>query len=130
PPASFVKWTPSRVMVFAERLMFTNGGLQASRSAGIRSAQVLGRHASGACAAFASSGGGKVLIGVRNNGDLVGLSNHDAAERDAHVRRARGIIAQVRPTVKVTYRLCEEDGKLVLCSRIGRAGTDSGASAR
>ena len=53
-------------------------------------------------AAFASSGGGRILLGVADDVRLVGLTAPDAAARDAHVRRAQGIVSSVRPTVKAS----------------------------
>jgi predicted HTH transcriptional regulator len=72
-------------------------------------------------AAFATSGGGKMLLGVADNGDLKGLPTEDGSARDAHVRRAQGIVSQVRPPVKAGYRLAEENGCFVLCIEVDAA---------
>lgn len=48
-------------------------------------------------AAFATSGGGIILIGVDDDGNVVGLNE---ADRDGLYHRAQGIVRQVRPAVK------------------------------
>jgi ATP-dependent DNA helicase RecG len=71
-------------------------------------------------AAFATSGGGRILLGVADDGTLVGL---DAASADAVDRlrlRAQGIIKTVKPGVKANVNAATEDGKTVLCIQIGR----------
>jgi predicted HTH transcriptional regulator len=40
-------------------------------------------------AAFGSSGGGKILFGIADDGTLVGLSFADAAQRDLFLRASR-----------------------------------------
>ena len=66
------------------------------------------------CAAFGTSGGGLVLIGVNDNCELVGVDAPDDASRDKLVERAHGIAATVAPRLSANVRLAVEDGKAVL----------------
>jgi predicted HTH transcriptional regulator len=50
-------------------------------------------------AAFGSSGGGKILFGIADDGTLVGLSFADAAQRDLFLRRVQGVVSTVRPAI-------------------------------
>jgi len=50
-------------------------------------------------AAFASSGGGTILLGVCNNGDTAGLDGDTEEKRDALIHRAQNLIASVQPPV-------------------------------
>jgi predicted HTH transcriptional regulator len=71
-------------------------------------------------AAFATSGGGRILVGVADDGTLVGL---DAASLDAVDRlklRAQGIVKTVKPGVKAHIIAAAENGKTVLCIQVGR----------
>jgi predicted HTH transcriptional regulator len=58
-------------------------------------------------AAFATSGGGIILIGVRDNGSVAGL---DESERDELRLRAQSITSQVKPRPKVDVTLCYDGG--------------------
>jgi predicted HTH transcriptional regulator len=58
-------------------------------------------------AAFATSGGGLILIGVRDDGCVAGL---DEGERDKLRLRAQGIVSQVKPCPKVDVTLCYDEG--------------------
>jgi predicted HTH transcriptional regulator len=69
-------------------------------------------------ASFATSGGGRILLGVADEGTLVGLPCIDAVERDALARRAQGSVGGVRPTVNAAFVVGIEDGKVVLCIEI------------
>jgi predicted HTH transcriptional regulator len=69
-------------------------------------------------AALATAGGGRILLGVADDGRLVGLPAADGSARDAHMRRAQGIVGQVRPLVSATYLFAEESGNFVLCIQI------------
>ena len=71
-------------------------------------------------AAFGSSGGGKVLIGIADNGTLVGLNLADGAQRDAFLRRVQGVAAFVRPAIRIDQVFGVECDKTVLCLSIPR----------
>ena len=58
-------------------------------------------------AAFATSGGGLVLIGVGDDGGVVGLSESD---RDQLRLRAQGVVAQVRPRPLFDVTPCYDEG--------------------
>lgn len=66
-------------------------------------------------AAFATSGGGLILIGVDDNGNVVGLDEND---RDQLRLRAQNIVSQVQPRPKLDVTPCF-DGcfVLVVCIR-------------
>lgn len=74
-------------------------------------AHVLGKE----IAAFATSGGGRILIGVSDMGNCVGLEAADPSSRDRLVERAEGIVGTVRPMVNANVLLASESGKTVLC---------------
>jgi predicted HTH transcriptional regulator len=65
-------------------------------------------------AAFASSGGGIILIGVQNNGDVAGLDASNEEKRDDLLQRAQGLIASVQPPVAYQLALGHDDGASVL----------------
>jgi len=66
-------------------------------------------------AAFATSGGGLILIGVRDDGTIRGL---DENQRDKLYHRAQGIAYQVQPKVECDISLCfDEQFILVVCVR-------------
>jgi predicted HTH transcriptional regulator len=68
-------------------------------------------------AAFASSGGGCILLGVGNKGELIGLEQMDSAgERDALVRRIEGLThGLIKPGVTPFIAFALELGKIILC---------------
>jgi ATP-dependent DNA helicase RecG len=70
-------------------------------------------------AAFATSGGGQILLGVADDGSLVGLEPADAAAADKHRLRAQNIIKTVNPPVKAEILIGSENGRTVLCVRLG-----------
>jgi ATP-dependent DNA helicase RecG len=70
-------------------------------------------------AAFATSGGGEILLGVADDGSLVGLEPGDAAGADKHRLRAQQIVKTVAPPVKADILIGYEDGRTVLCIRLG-----------
>jgi hypothetical protein len=56
-------------------------------------------------AAFASSGGGLILLGVRDDGSVVGIPNADqAVERDGLSQRIAGICKAIEPPVRPRLR--------------------------
>ncbi|PSF30527.1 hypothetical protein C7H19_23740 [Aphanothece hegewaldii CCALA 016] len=70
-------------------------------------------------AAFATAGGGKILIGIADNGALIGLEAKGAIERDKLVERAKGIVRTVEPKVKnVNFKFAFEEDMIVLCLEI------------
>lgn len=69
-------------------------------------------------AAFASSGGGQVLIGVSDDGGLSGLTAEDGTARDKLVQRAQGVLRNVRPDVRAKLLFAIEEGKTILCIQI------------
>jgi predicted HTH transcriptional regulator len=69
-------------------------------------------------AAFATCGGGTILIGVHDNGDVAGLNAASEEERDDLIHRAQGIIRTVRPQVKYEIRLGCDEGELILVVEI------------
>jgi len=71
-------------------------------------------------AAFATSGGGDIFIGVDDNGDLVGVVSTTAMQRDALAERAHGIALSMKPVPKVEVLFAVEDEKAVLVLRVHR----------
>lgn len=70
-------------------------------------------------AAFATSNPGVILLGVANNGDLVGLSASTPEQRDSLVRRIEGICrGTVQPAITPTVAFAVEDDKVVLVIRV------------
>ena len=67
-------------------------------------------------AAFATSNTGTILIGVGNDGDLVGLEGmEDAQARDALLRRLEGICSgSIKPAVTPRATWAIESGRIVL----------------
>jgi predicted HTH transcriptional regulator len=65
-------------------------------------------------AGLASSGGGTILIGVENNGNVVGLSDQTEKIREDQVLKAQGVIRGVRPAVKFDVITAADEGKLIL----------------
>jgi len=67
-------------------------------------------------AAFATSGGGTILVGVSDSGELVGLPEADTAEgRDSLVRRVEGICkGPVKPAIVPSVKFAVQGGKVVL----------------
>jgi ATP-dependent DNA helicase RecG len=64
-------------------------------------------------AAFATAGGGMILIGVHDDGTVAGLSDVDT---DGLYHRAQRISEQVSPAVKHRVSLCHDGGiVLVIC---------------
>lgn len=66
-------------------------------------------------AAFATSAGGLLLIGITDGGALEGLPDCvSASARSELVRRIEGLGQSVRPAIVPTVRFAVEDGKVVL----------------
>lgn len=69
-------------------------------------------------AAFATSGGGRILIGIANDSSPAGIPIGDAATRDAMGLRAQNSINSVRPTAKTSIRLGVIGESLVICIEV------------
>lgn len=65
-------------------------------------------------AAMASSGGGRIYIGIDDNGDLTGIEVKTGEERDDFAERAHSIARSVRPVPKVSLQFAVESGHTVL----------------
>ncbi len=64
-------------------------------------------------AAFATAGGGLILIGVRNDGTVAGLNEADA---DKLYHQAQSLVDQVQPAVEHRVSVCYDQGViLVIC---------------
>lgn len=75
-------------------------------------------------AAFASSNPGKVLVGISDDGGLVGLPELVTAEgRDRLCRRIEGLCTNnVRPAITPIIKFAEEGGLYVLAIEVPRGG--------
>lgn len=73
-------------------------------------------------AAFSSSGGGRILIGVADSGDLVAPADmHDPTQRDELSRRVNGIShTSVKPAVSTKIIFAVESDAVVLCIIVPR----------
>src|SRR3989304_1513999 len=65
-------------------------------------------------AAFGTSGGGILYIGINNNGDLIGIDAQDANSRDSIAERAKSIILTVRPSLRADILFAVENNTPVL----------------
>lgn len=75
-------------------------------------------------AAFASSGGGRILIGVEDDGSLYGVpAFEDAAERDQLVKRVEGIChGAVKPAITPRATFAWESGTGILVVIVPKGG--------
>lgn len=75
-------------------------------------------------AAFATSNAGVILLGVSDEGDLVGLNEiSDAMGRDILLRRLEGICrGQVKPSITPTAHFAVEEGRIVLVIQVPKGG--------
>ena len=64
-------------------------------------------------AAFGTHGGGTLLLGVNDNCEAVGISASNADERDALIRRMRGIVSRVRPDLEAKLGLAIAQNRTV-----------------
>lgn len=64
-------------------------------------------------AALGSSGGGKVLIGINDNCEIIGIELSDADERDDFIERVHGIVNKVSPPLKFESNFAIRDTKIV-----------------
>jgi ATP-dependent DNA helicase RecG len=69
-------------------------------------------------AAFGTSGGGVLYIGINDNGDLVGIDAADGDTRDLAVERAQGVLSAVRPSLRANILLAAENGLPVLAIQV------------
>lgn len=75
-------------------------------------------------AAFASSGGGLILLGVRDDGSIAGVPNADQpGERDTLSQRIAGICKAIEPPVRPKLRWAVANGQVVLAIDVP-AGSD------
>jgi len=65
-------------------------------------------------AAMASSGGGRIFLGINDNGDLCGLNVNTGDERDDIAERVHSIARTVKPVPKIDYQFAVESQKAVL----------------
>lgn len=67
-------------------------------------------------AAFASSGGGKILVGISDEGELIGLSGFEkSTNRDEILRRVQGLCANnISPAIRVDVKFAKERNSIVL----------------
>jgi hypothetical protein len=76
-------------------------------------------------AAFASSGGGQLLYGVTDQGEIVGLDGGQSASvRDEIERRIQGAAREVKPPVSAKVLWAHQDGLAVCVVQIG-AGAEA-----
>lgn len=70
-------------------------------------------------AAFATSNDGLVLLGIADNGDLIGIPGaEDPKVRDELGRRILGVCTSIKPSIRPTLQWAVEDGIGVLCVRV------------
>ena len=76
-------------------------------------------------AAFATTDGGTIILGVADDGTLIGIPGlEEASARDSLLRRVEGLCSgPVRPAVIPTAQFAQENGQTVLFIRIPR-GTE------
>lgn len=65
-------------------------------------------------AAFGTSGGGTLFIGINDGGDLVGVEAPGGDARDDLVERAQGIVGTIRPSLHVNIAFAVESAFTVL----------------
>ena len=72
-------------------------------------------------AAFASSGGGRLLLGVADDGSIPGVTNaHDPAVRDDLERRIVGVCQIIAPPVRPQINWTSANGSGVLVVTVGK----------
>jgi len=65
-------------------------------------------------AAMATSGGGRIFLGINDNGDLCGLNVTTGDEGDDIAERAHSIARTVKPVPKIDFQFAVESQKTVL----------------
>jgi ATP-dependent DNA helicase RecG len=65
-------------------------------------------------AAMASSGGGRIYIGINDNGELCGITANNGDERDDIVERAHSIARTVKPVPRINLHFAVESTYTVL----------------
>jgi predicted HTH transcriptional regulator len=65
-------------------------------------------------AAFGTSGGGTIFLGINNNGELIGLGLQDDDARDKLAERMHGVVNMVRPDLNAEIVYAVENKLLVL----------------
>lgn len=60
--------------------------------------------------AFSTTKGGKIFLGVKNNGDIVGLKDVDTPEGiDELTKRIRGVAGKINPKVDISVDMVSEN---------------------
>ena len=71
-------------------------------------------------AAFATSGGGDIFIGVDDSGTIVGIDGDTADKRDDMIERGQNIARTVAPPPIVKFQYAIHEVKVVLVVRVGK----------
>lgn len=72
-------------------------------------------------AAFATTNDGMILLGVADDGELVGLLNCDSASgRDDLIQRLEGVIQSIKPPITPSAKFSVENGKIILVISVPR----------
>jgi len=71
-----------------------------------------------ALAAFGTSGGGTLFIGVSDNGDLIGIAAADGDARDDLFERVHGVVDTIRPRLNADILFAVETATPVLAIRV------------
>ena len=71
-------------------------------------------------AAFATSGGGRLFIGIDDEGHLCGMPIEDVKWRDQLAHRLDGIGRSVKPAVKFAVTFAVLEGEVVACMTVER----------
>src|SRR3989344_4804886 len=77
------------------------------------------KEVSKAACAFANSNGGKIIIGVSNSGELIGVPRK---ELDSLQQRVEGVIQQISPAPLHKILVEEKDGKATVVAEIYQIG--------
>lgn len=72
-------------------------------------------------AAFSTSNDGTIILGVADDGTIVGLAGvANPRARDAFAERVRGVIAQVKPAPRTSLQWASSNGNAVLAVQVHR----------
>jgi ATP-dependent DNA helicase RecG len=72
-------------------------------------------------AAFSSSGAGRILLGVADDGTIHGLENmSDTGQRDQVFERIVGVCKNIKPPVRPELKWADSQGKHVLCISVAK----------
>ena len=70
-------------------------------------------------AAMATAGGGRVLVGVSDDGTVVGLTLSDGGARDEYFEQIQGIVDMVQPSVNADLEFAVTQSKTILVISVG-----------